>query len=153
MLRVPRGCPLIPRSQVEGGDLLPRSCDHLQAYRQSAGVETARHAERRQAIVVGEDREFGRESLRAFARLMDRGHGRWGGRKEQDVEVGEGQIGYGFPIFLDGIQPTTRVAEGYGGFAKRTTEAADHLNSGFERGHDLRSSAEVLAHANPEVFV
>src|SRR5215210_2363196 len=39
-LLVPRGCSLIPGSQVKGGDLIPRPRDYLQADRQPVGIET-----------------------------------------------------------------------------------------------------------------
>src|SRR5919112_4773739 len=152
VLLVPRGRSLVPRSQVKGGDLIPRPRDHLQADRQPVCVETARHADRRQTVVVGEDRVFGRERPRVRARTQHRRDGRRDGWKKQYVEVAESLV-YGLPVLLDAIQPTTGIAEGYGRIAHGVAEALDDLDGFSERGHDLGVGPDVFTNPNPEVSV
>src|SRR5215211_2657010 len=134
MLRVPWGCTLIPRGQVQDGGLVPGPRDHLQTHGQPVGVETTGHADRRQAVVVGEDRVLGGERLRVSSSVPERGDGRWNGGKKQEVEIVENLLGYGIAITLYILQPAARFAEGYGGLAHRVAQVLDNLDGSFERG-------------------
>ena len=105
---------LIAICQSKNGKVVPGLADDLQSERKPPAVEAAGHADRRQAVIIGEHGVFGRQRQRVSVRLPDRRSDCRRGRQQQQIDFAE-TFRDSPPVRIDGGRTLAEIGEGRGG--------------------------------------